>query len=125
MKLTDQEAIKALKKVRVYDLEQMISDYPEDERDGRSDWDMIANEAGWLLDALNEDENANHEALLEAREILRETHNGKTMPILVPSFKPKYKEYEVRDAKEFVNMYNRLTRFVKKLKGMGLYCPYC
>ena len=125
MKLTDQEAIKALKKVRVYDLEQMISDYPEDERDGRSDWDMIANEAGWLLDALNEDENANHEALLEAREILRETHNGKTMPILVPSLKPKYKEYQVRDAKEFVNMYNRLVRFVNKLTGMGLYCPYC
>ncbi len=125
MKLTDQEAIKALKKVRAYDLEQMISDYPEDERDGRSDWDMIANEAGWLLDALNEDENANHEALLEAREILRETRNGKTMPILVPSLKPKYKEYQVRDAKEFVNMYNRLVRFVNKLKGMGLYCPYC
>jgi hypothetical protein len=125
MKLTDQEAIKALKKVRIWDLEQMVEDYPEYERDGRSDWDMIANEAGWLLDAFNEDENANHEALLEAREILRETHNGKTMPILVPSFKPKYKEYQVRDAKEFVNMYNRLVRFVNKLKGMGLYCPYC
>ena len=125
MKLTDHEAIKALKKVRIWDLEQMIEDYPEDERDGRSDWDMIGNEASWLLDALNEDENANHEALLEAREILRETHNGKTMPILVPSFKPKYKEYQVRDAKEFVNMYNRLVRFVNKLKGMGIDCPYC
>lgn len=125
MKLTDKEAIKALKKVRVYDLEMMISDYPEDERDGRSDWDMIANEAGWLLDALNEDENANHDALEEAREVLRETRYGKSIPLLVPSMKPKYKEYEIRDAKDFVNMYNRLTRFVAKLKSMGLYCPYC
>lgn len=125
MKLTDLEAIKALKKVRVYDLEQMISDYPEDERDGRSDWDMIANEAGWLLDALNEEENANHEALLEAREVLRETKYGKVMPISVYTLKPKYRPYEVQQAKDFVNMYNRLTRFVSKLKSMGLYCPYC
>lgn len=125
MKLTDQEAIKALKKVRVYDLEQMISDYPEDERDGRSDWDMIANEAGWLLDALNEDENANHEALLEARQVIRETRNGTVFPGLLTSVQLKTWEYRVQDARDFINMYNRLVRFVKKLKGMGLYCPYC
>ena len=125
MKLTDQEAIKALKKVRVYDLEQMISDYPEDERDGRSDWDMIANEAGWLLDALNEDENANHEALLEARQVIRETRNGTVFPGSLTSVQLKTWEYRVQDARDFINMYNRLVRFVKKLKGMGLYCPYC
>lgn len=125
MKLTDQEAIKALKKVRVYDLEQMISDYPEDERDGRSDWDMIANEAGWLLDALNEDENANHEALLEAREIIRDTKNGTVFHGLLTSNQLKAMQFKVQDARDFINAYNRLKRFVKKLKAMGLYCPYC
>lgn len=125
MKLTDQEAIKALKKVRVWDLEQMIEDYPEDERDGRSDWDMIANEAGWLLDALNEDGNANHDALLEAREIIRDTKNGTVFHGLLTSAQLQRELYRVQDARDLINMYNRLVRFVNKLKGMGLYCPYC
>ena len=125
MKLTDPEAIKALKKVRVWDLAQMIDDYPEDERDGRSDWDMVANEAGWLLDALNEDGNANHDALLEAREIIRTTKNGTVFPGLLTSAQLKSWQYRVQDARDFINMYNRLVRFVAKLKGMGLSCPYC
>lgn len=125
MKLTDNEAIKALRKVRCYDLEMMLSDYQEDERDGRTDWDMIANEAGWLLDSFNDYDTANHEALEEARECIRRTRYGKVMPLNVVTLKPAYKEYEVRDAIDFVNMYKRLARFVDKLKGMGLYCPYC
>ena len=125
MKLTDVEAIKALRKVRCYDLEMMIADYPEDERDGRTDWDMIANEAGWLLDAFNEDENANHEALLEARQIIRDTKNGTVFPGLLTSAQVKSWGIRVQDARDLINMVNRLARFVQKLKGMGLYCPYC
>ena len=125
MKLTDVEAIKALRKVRCYDLEMMLSDYPEDERDGRTDWDMIANEAGWLLDAFNEYENANHEALQEARQILRDTKNGTVFPGLLTSTQVKSWQIRVQDARDLINMVNRLTRFVQKLKGMGLYCPYC
>ena len=125
MKLTDKEAINALKEVRIYDLERMIEDYPEDERDGRSDWDMIANEAGWLLDAFNEYENANYEALAEARAILRDTKNGKVFPGLLTSSQLRAWQWRAQDAKDLVNMYNRLTRFVQKLKAMGLYCPYC
>ena len=125
MKLTDAEAIKALRKVRCYDLEMMLADYPEDERDGRTDWDMIANEAGWLLDAFNEEENANHEALEEAKDIIRQTKNGTVFPGLLTSVQLKSWEIRVQDARDLINMVNRLTRFVKKLKGMGLYCPYC
>ena len=125
MKLTDNEAIKALRKVRCYDLEMMLSDYPEDERDGRTDWEMIANEAGWLLDAFNEDENANHEALQEARQILRDTKNGTVFPGLLTSTQVKSWQIRVQDARDLINMVNRLTRFVQKLKSMGLYCPYC
>ena len=125
MKLTDKEAIKALRKVRCCDLEEMLYDYPEDERDGRTDWDMIANEAGWLLDSFNEYEHANHEALQEARQVLRETKNGTVFHGLLTSVELKRKQNEVYSARELVNMVNRLSRFVQKLKGMGLYCPYC
>lgn len=125
MKLTDAEAIKALKKVRCYDLEERISDYPEEERDGRTDWEMIANEAGWLLDSFHDDSCANYEALEEAKQVLRETNYGKVYHGLLTSVELTTWQFKVKDAKDFVNMVNRLTRFVQKLKGMGLYCPYC
>ena len=125
MKLTDKEALKALKKARIYDLEQMVDDYPEDERDGRSDWDMIANEAGWLLDSFHDDSHANYEALQEAKELIRDTKNGTVFQGLLTSAQLSLMEWKVKDARDFINMVNRLTRFVAKLKKMGLYCPYC
>ena len=123
MKLTDTAAIKALKKVHILELEEMISDYPENERDGRSDWDMVANEAGWLLDSYNSQDTARHDDLEEARDILSKTRYGK-VTYLTFSGKP-YSDYEVQNAKDRVNEYNRLARFVARLKKMGLYCPYC
>ena len=125
MKLTDAEAIKALKKVRCYDLEERLSDYPEEERDGRTDWDMIANEAGWLLDSFHDDSCANYEALEEAKELVRETKNGTVFPGLLTSIQLRSYCIRVQDARDLINMVNRLARFVQKLKGMGLYCPYC
>lgn len=125
MKLTDAEAIKALKKVRCYDLEERLSDYPEEERDGRTDWDMIANEAGWLLDSFHDDSCANYEALEEAKELVRETKNGTVFPGLLTSIQLQSYRIRVQDARDLINMVNRLARFVQKLKGMGLYCPYC
>ena len=124
MKLTDKDAIKALEKVRIYELSEMVSDYPENEREGRSDWDMIANEAGWLLDSYDSNDTCRHEDLMEARGILRETNNGKFIP-LRDNLKPKYREYDIQNARDRINEYNRLVRFVARLKKMGLYCPYC
>ena len=125
VKLTDAEAINALRKVRCYDLEERLSDYPEEERDGRTDWDMIANEAGWLLDSFHDDSCANYEALKEAKQVLRETNYGKVYSGLLTSVELTTWRFKVKDAKDFVNMVNRLERFVNKLKSMGLYCPYC
>ena len=125
MKLTNEAAIKALEKVRVLELEEMISGYPEQEVDGRSDWDMIANEAGWLLDSYNSDDTVRNEDLPEARGILASTRYGKIIPVNARTLKPIYSPVDIQIAKDTVNEYNRLTRFVKKLKSMGLYCPYC
>ena len=120
MKLTDKEAIKALRKARVLELEEMLDAYPTKEVDGRTDWEMIANEAGWLLDSCNSCDCVRYEDLAEAREIISRSRRGLPNHIGKP-----YKEWEVRNAKDRVNEYNRLTRFVTKLKGVGLYCPYC
>ena len=125
MKLTDKEAIKALKNVRCYDLEERLSDYPEEERDGRTDWEMIANEAGWLLDSFYDDSCANYEALEEAKDLIRTTNNGKVFPGLLTSVQVQSYQIMVRDARDLINMVKRLKRFVEKLKNMGLFCPYC
>ena len=121
MKLTDEKAIKALKKVRVYELEEMIDEYPTNEVDGRTDWEMIANEAGWLLDSYESYDCCRYEDLQEAKQILSQTRYGK-VPYL-NYWGRCWTEREIEIAKDTVNEYNRLKRFVAKLKNMGLYCP--
>ena len=125
MNLTDKSAISALKRVNCCELTDLVYDYPEDERDGRTDWEMIANEAGYLLSMFREDDTAHSDGLREAREILHRTKGGKVMPINARTLKPLYKPYEIQTARDTVNEYNRLARFVKKLQSMGLYCPWC
>ena len=116
MKLTNPEAIKALKKANILQLSEMISEYPESDVDGRSDWEMIANEAGWLLDMFNSGDTAHSDDLRDAREFIRDYQKG---------IAQKRYCYRIEDARATVNEYNRLVRFVAKLKAMGLYCPYC
>ena len=120
MKLTDPEAIKALKKVRSLELDEMLCNYPEDEVEGRSDWEMIANEAGWLLEMFQEGDTSHADDLRDAREILFRTKYGKVIPANPRTLKPIYRKTDVQRAKDTVNEYNRLVRFVGKLRKMGL-----
>ena len=116
MKLTDKEAIKALKRANILELSEMLDSYPESDVDGRSDWEMIANEAGWLLDSYRSGDTARSDDLQEAREFIRNYQKG--------LIQRRYC-YTIDNARSTVNEYNRLVRFVSKLKSMGLYCPYC
>lgn len=116
MKLTDKKAISILEKVRSYDLEQMVEDYPENERDGRTDLQVIKNELDWLLYCREEEGCSRCEELQEARQIIRDTRGGR-MPLNPYTLKPKYKDYEVRQAKDDINEYNRLKRLQKRLEG--------
>lgn len=120
MKFTDNEAIRLLNKANCCELSDMISDYPEADRDGRTDLEMLANEAGWLLDSFNSNETAHNDDLREARARLSKLYRVQ-----------KRRGLSVHDMIEYdncrwiINEYNRLTSLVKKLKAMGLYCPYC
>ena len=123
MKLTNREAIKALKKARCLQLEEMIEEYPQKEVGRRSDWDMIANEAGWLLSMYHEDETAYSDDLRDAQHLLSRIryapNEGKD------EWGRPYKDYEIQQARDMVNEYRRLSRFVTQLQKRGLYCPYC
>lgn len=120
MKLTDREAIKALKKVRIFELEEMLYNYPDDEVEDRSDWEMIANEAGWLLEVFQEGDTSHADDLRYAMEILSRTKYGKVTPANPRTLNPIYSKTDVQWAKDTVNEYNRLVRFVEKLRKMGL-----
>ena len=120
MKLTDREAIKALKKARNFELEEMLYNYPDDEVEDRSDWEMIANEAEWLLEMFLEGDTSHADDLRYAREILSRTKYGKVTPANPRTLKPIYSKMDVQWAKDTVNEYNRLVRFVEKLRKMDL-----
>lgn len=110
MKLTDKEAKKILKRANCYDLEYNIETYPEDERDGKTDLEILRDELDYLVDLYDDDGNIYSEDLEIAREILRETKNGKVMPCYGDTLIPKYYKSQVSSARRTVNEYRRLKR---------------
>ena len=58
-------------------LEEMLDTYPENERDGRSDLQMVADEAGYLYSLFAEEGTGHWDALEDARQIMKKTENGK------------------------------------------------
>lgn len=119
MDITDKEVLRQLKIVRCSELEELLSSYPESERDGRSDMQILADEAGYLLDMYNEEGTGHYRDLCEARWVLREACNGKVMPLVLPNLKPKYSKEEIEDYKGTVNGYRRLTSLIGRLSDMG------
>lgn len=120
MKLTNEKAIKMLKKARLYQLEEMLDEYPDDEVDERDDFQMIADEGGYWLSMYDED-TVYKDDLDRSKRILSETNYGKFVPILSSTFRPKYSEWDIQASKNSVNEYNRLKRLIERLRGMGYY----
>ena len=127
MTLTDEKAIAMLRKARCYDVEEDLDTYPENERDGRDDFQMIADEAGYRYSCYFEDGHCDNDARLEAIELLRETKYGKVIPLDKRTLKPKhgYWPHDIQDAKDFLNMVARTGRLVERLRKMGYYSRWC
>lgn len=105
MKLTDQGAILFLKKARLPEVVKRIDEYPSCDVDGRSDWQMLADEASWVMREYHSGESVLYEMLSEARKALS---NARHNPFP-----------DIKDYKDTVNAYNRLSRFLLKLKAKG------
>ena len=119
MTFTDKEAVKELNRARSFELHCRIEDYPEYEREGRSDFQILADELSWLLDNFNEDGHCLHDDLEDAREILRETKNGKVIPLWKDSLKPMYSSSRIKGCRDIVNEYNRLVSLRKRVHAKG------
>ena len=115
MKFTDKTAEKIFKSIKCYEVKESIADYPEDERDGKSDLDIIREEVEYFIYMFEEVDGPFKESLASAREILRRTKNGKVEPIYLPSFKPVYQPDEIEQAKRCIRDYRQLKRILTKI----------
>jgi len=121
MKITDTKVLDMIKRMRSCELEEAIDAYPENERDGRSDIQFFADEAGYILSLYEEDGTCHYDVLKESRYILNRTKYGKAIPVWLSTLKPVYQPSDIRLAKDVVNEYNRYKRLLKKLNSMGVY----
>lgn len=124
MIITDINVKRELKTVRCSELEESLSSYPDDEVDGRSDMQMLADECGYILSIFEEEGHDYNDSLNRAKEILRETKNGKQMPLYKDTLKPKYREIEIQDARQLVNEYKRLKSLMQRLETKGYYSQW-
>lgn len=121
MKITDEYVIKELKRVRSFDLEESIETYPEDERDDRSDLQFLADEVSWLLNNYQEDGHVLCDSLEESKEILRETKNGKAIPLWASTLKPKWRQSDIQMSRDIINEHRRLKNLMKRLNALNVW----
>jgi len=121
MRFTDETAIKLEQKARNTNLSYHLESLTDEDREDRSDMQILADECSYLVELYEEDGNTYNDELFMARKLLRETKYGKVIPLDIETFRPKrgYDRRSIQDAKEVVNEYNRLKRLFNKLSDMG------
>ena len=117
MKITDKEVLRHLRIVRCIGLENSIRDLPEDEVDDRTDLQILIDELEYLLSLYEDESGTCHRKDLEqAREFLKETKNGKEIPLkYLMSYSKTGIDNKVKDAKDCINEYNRLKKLKNRL----------
>ena len=123
MKITDQNVKKWLKAIACEELYEMVDNYPDDEREDRSDVQFFADELSYCISNYNEDGHCWHDDLEESRRILRETKNGKVIPLDPRTLKPKrgYWPSDIACCKSTVNEYRRMVYRYDQLRKAGIY----
>ena len=123
MTITDNNVIKWLKAIGSFHLYEMIEYITDAEIEGRSDIQVFADELSYCISNYNEEGHMWHEDLQQARELMRETKNGKVIPLDHRTLKPKngYWPSEITIAKDIILEYKRMLSRYNKLRQMGIY----
>lgn len=116
MKFTDKRALKIVRSIKCYEVKESIESYPEEERDGKTDLDIILSELEYFAYMFEEVDGAFKGDLDESREILRRTSNGKSLLINASTFKPVWSRARIDSAKNTVSEYRQIKRLIKKLR---------
>ena len=115
MKITDPEVKRLLKRANSVDLDERVYSFPEEERGIQTDMDIFIDELAYLIDLYDSDGTIFSEDLETARGIMKATDNGKVMPLYPDSLLPRYRKYEVDNARDTINEYRRLKRLLKEV----------
>ena len=123
MKITDKNVLKWLKAINCGRLYTMIEYICDSEIEGRSDIQIFADELSYCISKYNDDGDMWYEELVHSKELLKETKNGKVIPLDRTTLKPKngYRPEDILIAKDVVNEYRRMVSRYNKLKQMGVY----
>lgn len=117
MKITDKKALQELKRANSFELWESIESYPEDEREGRTDLQMVFNECCYILERFDDEGSILFEDMEWAKEVLKNTKNGKVIPLYPGTMQAMYRAGEVEAAKGVVNQFRRLKALKKRLCG--------
>lgn len=125
MILKDKDAKRWLRIANCNELSESVESFPEDEREGRSDLQILADEVSYRLSLYVGGGTCTGEAYEEAVEFLNEVKGGKipcwnTIPP-TPKYTSIQLELKINDAKAVVNEYNRLKSLMRRLNERGYY----
>jgi len=120
MVITDKEVLRSVKIANCEELRESIETYTEEERDGRSDMQILADEVSYRLSLYSED-TYTRDDYLEAKRILKRTENGKAFPFDPHTFRPLITKMDVEIARERINEYRRLKSLMSRLEKKGFY----
>lgn len=118
MQITDKRVIRILSRIKNAWCVEDVETFPEDERNGQSDMDILKDEIYYIIERFEDSEGALGSEYAEALEIMKKTKNGKVMPYTFPDFEPLYEQYEVNDAKALIAEYKQLKYYHNKLRGV-------
>lgn len=121
MELTDKIALGLLEKANSADLDFRIYDMTEEDRDGRTDIEVLSDEVDWMLYLYDEADGEYNYDLKEARSLIRKTNDGKTIPISSETFRPLpgYTPQDIENARQIIAEVKRLRTVAKALRKLG------
>ena len=124
MTITDKRVLGFIEELECPEVKEWIMEYPEDERDGRSDIQLFANVVCYVLEDLDHDYgHPMYKELAESKRKLRETKDGKVLPLDIDTFEVKegYRTADIQHARGIVAGYKRLKSCYGKLNKLGFY----
>ena len=119
MELKDNKLKKLVDNANSVILDDNIRETPLYMLDGITEKEFIYDEVSYILELFDEgDDNIFGESLLSAKELLKETNDGKHFKGLLTSKELKDKQREIEVARDIINEYKRLKRLEKQLSKM-------
>ena len=125
MIIQDKDVKRWLKIANCTELTESMETFPENERDGKSDLQILADEVSYRLSLYTEGGTCTGEEYEEAVQLLKEVRGGKipcwnTIPP-TPKYTSIQLEIKINDAKAVVNEYSRLKSLMRRLNERGYY----